>query len=116
MEIPDIKRLLPLPSVLAHYGIRPDKNGMINCPFHEDKTPSMKVYPCAGTFHCFGCGATGDQIEFIQKKEGLDKHAAIMKAKSLTQATPATKRTHPQKTKAPWMKTPPKCTKASGSR
>ena len=56
---------------------------MLKCPFHEDKAPSLKVYTNTNTFNCFGCGANGDTIEFIQQKEQCSKHVAIEKAKSL---------------------------------
>jgi DNA primase len=59
---------------------------MIRCPFHNDKTPSMKIYPDTDTWTCFSsnCKAgSGDTIEFIQKKENLTKHQAILKAKSM---------------------------------
>ena len=40
------------------------------CPFHEDKTPSLKVDPNKQVFYCFGCGAGGDVITFIEKLKG----------------------------------------------
>jgi DNA primase catalytic core len=80
MQIQEIKQKLSILRVLQHYNLQADKNNMLNCPFHEDKTPSMKVYESTGTFHCFGCGAGGDQIEFIEKREKLNKHQAIQKA------------------------------------
>src|SRR5690554_315772 len=80
MQIPDIKKHLPIIKVLSHYGITPDKNNHIKCPFHQDDKPSCKIYPETGTFHCFGCGATGDQIEFTEKYDKCSKHAAILKA------------------------------------
>jgi DNA primase len=83
MEIPDIKKQLSILTVLEHYNIKPDKHSQINCPFHQDDKPSCKVYPETNTFHCFGCGATGDQIEFIQKMEKCDKHTALKKAAEL---------------------------------
>ena len=83
MEIKEIKRQLPIKTVLESYNLSPDRNGMLHCPFHDDKTPSLKIYEKTNTFHCFGCGATGDQIEFIQKFEKITKHQAIMKAKKL---------------------------------
>ena len=43
MELKDIKASLTLSSVLHHYGLKPDKNLRLNCPFHEDKTPSLQV-------------------------------------------------------------------------
>jgi len=83
MEIGEIKSGLDILTVLRHYHLSPDKNGMLKCPFHDDKAPSLKVYTNTNTFHCFGCGKAGDQIEFIQLKENSSKHEAIMKAKSL---------------------------------
>lgn len=43
------------------YGIRVNRAGKAKCPFHNDRTPSMKVDK---RFHCFGCGADGDVIDF----------------------------------------------------
>lgn len=45
------------------------KQGMILCPFHEDKSPSMKLYDKTASYHCFGCGANGDLINFIDAME-----------------------------------------------
>ena len=42
------------------------------CPFHNEKTPSFMVNPDRQIFHCFGCGANGDVIEFVRKIENLD--------------------------------------------
>src|SRR5690554_726262 len=84
MQIPDIKKHLPIIKVLSHYSITPDKNHHIKCPFHQDDKPSCKIYPETGTFHCFGCGATGDQIEFIEKYEKSSKHEALKKATELS--------------------------------
>ena len=83
MEIRDIKSHLSILTVLQHYNLSANKNGMLNCPFHDDKSPSLKVYTNTHTFNCFGCGKAGDQIEFIQLKEKCSKHEAIVKAKSL---------------------------------
>ena len=41
------------------------------CPFHEDRTPSFVVYSETQRFHCFGCGASGDVIEFIMRTDGI---------------------------------------------
>ena len=57
------------------YGIKVNRNGMAVCPFHNDKNPSMKVDK---RFHCFGCQADGDVIDFTAKLFGLPvKEAAI---------------------------------------
>jgi DNA primase len=99
MEITQIKKSLSIRKVLHHYNLEPDKNNMIRCPFHNDKTPSMKIYPETGTWTCFSsnCKAgSGDVIEFIQKKENLNKHQAILKAGSMTNGNTQTQR--PEKT------------------
>ena len=82
MEIEEIKRRLPILTVLAHYKIQQDKHNQILCPFHEDDKPSCKIYPETNTYHCFGCGKTGDVIQFIQDIEKCSKHGALLKAES----------------------------------
>ena len=47
------------------------------CPFHSEKTPSFTVYPADNSFYCFGCGAGGDAITFIRKRENLDYPDAV---------------------------------------
>ena len=47
------------------------------CPFHSEKTPSFTVYPQDNSFYCFGCGAGGDAISFIRKRENLDYPDAV---------------------------------------
>jgi DNA primase len=83
MEIQEIKQRLSILPVLKHYGLRPDRNNMLKCPFHADDTASMKIYPNTNTFNCFGCGKNGDAIEFCTLKEG-SKHKGILKATELT--------------------------------
>ena len=99
MEIREIKARLPLLTVLTHYGLKPDKNGFILCPFHDDHNPSLKIYPRTNTFNCFGCGASGDQVQFIQLKEKSNKHEAILKATSFI---------NPKYTTMPDISKPPK--------
>lgn len=47
------------------------------CPFHSEKTPSFTVYPDNNSFYCFGCGAGGDAITFIEKISNLDYREAV---------------------------------------
>jgi len=86
MEIQEIKQHLSINKVLANYRLIPDRNNRLKCPFHDDKTPSFQVYPKTNTWTCFSsnCKAgSGDQIDFIMKYEGVNKHEAILKAKEL---------------------------------
>ncbi len=46
------------------------------CPFHPEKTPSFTIFP-GGRYHCFGCGESGDVIDFTRKVYGLDFRGAI---------------------------------------
>jgi len=84
MEIQEIKSKLTLAQVLQHYGLKPDKNLRLNCPFHEDKTPSLQVYYKTHTAYCFSSnckthGKSMDIIDFVMHKENTDKHSALLK-------------------------------------
>ena len=73
MELAEIKQQLSILEVLRHYSLSPDRNNLLKSPFHEDKTPSMQVYPKNGIWTCFSgnCSAgSGDQMDFIAKHEG----------------------------------------------
>ena len=94
MEIADIKNKLTLSMVLHHYGLKPDKNARLRCPFHEDKTPSMQVYYKTHTAYCFSgaCKTHGksiDVIDFIMHRENCTKHEAIKKAEQLISPSPS---------------------------
>jgi DNA primase len=41
------------------------------CPFHSEKTPSFSVHATRQFYHCFGCGASGDVLGFLQKIENI---------------------------------------------
>ncbi|MEA4942925.1 MAG: DNA primase [Propionicimonas sp.] len=57
----------------AYVTLRPAGGGSLTglCPFHEEKTPSFRVTPARGFFHCFGCGEGGDVISFVQKIQNV---------------------------------------------
>lgn len=48
-----------------------------SCPFHSERTPSFTVFPATRSFYCFGCGAGGDVVTFIMKRENLDYVSAL---------------------------------------
>lgn len=47
------------------------------CPFHNEKSPSFTVSPQRGRYHCFGCGAQGDALQFLMEAQGLDFVEAV---------------------------------------
>ena len=47
------------------------------CPFHDEAEGSFTVYGDTERFHCFGCGATGDVLDFVQRTEGLSLPEAV---------------------------------------
>ena len=73
----EIKYRLAMPEVARFYGLEMNRAGMACCPFHDDKTPSLKVYD--DHFYCFGCGATGDCTGFVAKLFGLRQIDAAKK-------------------------------------
>lgn len=59
---------------LLEPSVRLKKNGANYtglCPFHQEKTPSFSVNPNKQYFHCFGCGAHGDAIDFVARQQNL---------------------------------------------
>jgi DNA primase len=68
-----IRRAHPLPGVVAKIVPlrRSGSEWVAQCPFHQDRTPSFTVYDGGNRFKCFGCGAAGDVLDFIQRAYGL---------------------------------------------
>ena len=61
----------------AHYcGLRPDRKGLCLCPFHNDRRPSLKIYPDGKGFYCFTCGTGGDQVKFVALFKGISNEEA----------------------------------------
>jgi DNA primase catalytic core len=83
MTIPEIKENLNLSDVLAHYNLKPNKNNMLLCPFHDDKTASLQVNLEKHFYKCHACGAKGDQIQWVQDYEKITKHEAIIKCEQM---------------------------------
>ncbi|WP_122788873.1 CHC2 zinc finger domain-containing protein [Intestinibacillus sp. Marseille-P6563] len=72
-----IKQVVRVPEAAAYYGLQVSRNGMVCCPFHDDRHPSMKLNE--RYFYCFGCGATGDVIDLVAKLFGLSNYEAAQK-------------------------------------
>ena len=74
-----IKLNNPLSSVIGHYIDLKRCGAELRgcCPFHSDRTPSFYVNDKKGQYHCFGCGAGGDVIDFIREYQNMTFCEAI---------------------------------------
>ena len=72
-----IKVAISVKQAAEHYGLKVNRNGMACCPFHNDRHPSLKLNE--DYFFCFGCGATGDVIDFVAKLFDLSNYEAVQK-------------------------------------
>ena len=72
-----VKQSVTVREAAQMYGIEVNRSGMACCPFHDDKNPSMKLNK--EYFYCFGCGATGDVIDFTARLYNLSPKEAAEK-------------------------------------
>ena len=70
MTSEEIKEKYSMSEILERYGFKPNRAGFICCPFHREKTPSMKIYP--RSFYCFGCQKHGDIFDFVVGMENCN--------------------------------------------
>lgn len=73
----EIRHRVAMPDVAKFYGLEISHSGMACCPFHNDNTPSMKIYE--DHFYCFGCGLTGDCTGFVAKLFNISQLEAAKK-------------------------------------
>ncbi len=77
-----VKQSVTTRQAAERYGIHVSRNGMCVCPFHNDKNPSMKA---DRRFYCFGCGTTGDVVDFVSRLHGIgSREAALMLAQDFS--------------------------------
>ena len=74
-----IKRRISMIDICKTYGFNIQRGNFICCPFHNEKTPSLKLYDGNRGFYCFGCGEHGSVIDFVMRYFGLDFKSAISK-------------------------------------
>lgn len=75
-----IKRTLSMCDVAVMYGFTPDRAGFAKCPFHDEKTASLKIYKEPGRgFHCFGCNTGGTVIDFVMLLFNIPFQAAVVR-------------------------------------
>jgi len=76
----DIKDNVDLREAMEYYGIQFNRVGKAKCPFHNEKTASLSIKN--GRYMCFGCGASGDVIEFVKVYFNLDFGQALVRLNS----------------------------------
>jgi hypothetical protein len=72
-----IKMAVSVKEAAEYYGLEVNRGNMVCCPFHADRTPSMKLNE--DYFYCFGCGAHGDVIDLVAKLFNLSSYDAAKK-------------------------------------
>lgn len=78
-----VKEAVSMQQVAEYYGLQLNRKGLCQCPFHQDKNPSLKIYPDGKGFYCFTCGTGGDQIKFAALYSDMSNYEA---AKTLAAA------------------------------
>ena len=76
-----VKQNADFNQVLGYYNLNPvngRSHGQLTllCPFHNDTKPSLKITPEKKGFHCFGCGAKGNVLDFVRYMEDCDLREA----------------------------------------
>ena len=80
VDLPALKAAHPLGDVVEASGVALRGQGRVRqgvCPFHDEGEGSFTVYADSQRFYCFGCGAGGDVLDYIQRREGLSLPAAV---------------------------------------
>ena len=72
-----IKMAVSVKEAAEYYGLEVNRGNMVCCPFHNDRTPSMKLNE--DYFYCFGCGAHGDVIDLVARLFNLSSYDAAKK-------------------------------------
>lgn len=85
-SISDIKNDVPVSEVVRRHVALKKVSGRLTglCPFHSEKTPSFTVDDAQGFYHCFGCGAHGDVLDFLTKIENIPLQEGMKKLSGVT--------------------------------
>lgn len=73
----ECRQRIPVEAAVRFYGSVPSRAGFIRCPFHLDKTPSLKLW--RDHWKCFGCNASGSVIDFVAKLFDLTPLESVRK-------------------------------------
>lgn len=74
-----VKSLVTVREAAEYYGFHPNRAGYICCPFHSEKTASLKLYPDERGWCCFGCHAGGTVIDFVMKLFDIPFRQAVLR-------------------------------------
>lgn len=85
-DLETFKARLPIADIVGRYVrlVRRGNRQQGLCPFHKEKTPSFYVFEDQGNYHCFGCGAHGNAIDFVMALESLSFPEALTRLADLT--------------------------------
>lgn len=72
-----IRETVTMTDISKKYGLSVNSAGFSVCPFHNEKTASLKIYPGGKGWHCFGCGSGGSVIDFVMMYFSVGKSDAI---------------------------------------
>lgn len=67
-----VKSAVRIADVVEHFGVHLNSRNKGLCPFHEEKTGSFSVKRDDNIYSCFGCGESGDAIDFVAKLKGIE--------------------------------------------
>lgn len=87
-EIYKVKHI-PMELVLNDLGLKRDKRGFYECPYHTEDTPSGKITPKSNLFYCFGCSTQRNNIELVMDLKGLPFPQAVAYLQQLDGAIPS---------------------------
>lgn len=85
-EIDELKRRLSLVDVAESQGHKLKRQGkdyVVLCPFHTEKTPSCVISPGKNLYHCFGCGAAGSVLDWLQHTQRLTYPQTLQRLREL---------------------------------
>jgi DNA primase len=79
LDLEAVRARNPIPTIAgAIMKLRPAGREWTGCcPFHSDRSPSFTVFNGGRRFHCFGCGAAGDVIDFVARAHGVGFREAV---------------------------------------
>lgn len=68
-----VKQSVKIADVVTYFGVSLDNNDKGLCPFHDEKTASLSIKRSDNIYTCFGCGASGDAIDFVARLKKIEQ-------------------------------------------